>query len=107
MKGLLSADNALGLAVMVKHLPEKMRKKALFYGLDYYKKKKAKEEAGEDLDKHAVNTDGILVRMFGMFCGTVIAVEIMDIAFSVDSVLAAFAISEQIGVLFLGGILEY
>src|SRR3954452_1196144 len=33
LEGLLSADNALVLAVMVKHLPEKQRKKALFYGL--------------------------------------------------------------------------
>lgn len=30
LEGLLSADNALVLAVMVKHLPEKQRKKALF-----------------------------------------------------------------------------
>lgn len=33
LEGLLSADNALVLAVMVKHLPPKKRKKALFYGL--------------------------------------------------------------------------
>ncbi|MGQ0514593.1 TerC family protein, partial [Bacillus sp. D-CC] len=33
LEGLLSADNALVLAVMVKHLPEEKRKKALFYGL--------------------------------------------------------------------------
>ena len=33
MEGLLSADNALVLAVMVRHLPFKQRKKALFYGL--------------------------------------------------------------------------
>ena len=33
LEGLLSADNALVLAVMVKHLPEKQRKRALFYGL--------------------------------------------------------------------------
>ena len=33
LEGLLSADNALVLAVMVKHLPEKQRRKALFYGL--------------------------------------------------------------------------
>ena len=33
MEGLLSADNALVLAVMVRHLPEKQRKKALMYGL--------------------------------------------------------------------------
>lgn len=33
LEGLLAADNALVLAIMVKHLPEKQRKKALFYGL--------------------------------------------------------------------------
>ena len=33
LEGLLSADNALVLAVMVKHLPEDAQKKALFYGL--------------------------------------------------------------------------
>lgn len=33
LEGLLAADNALVLAIMVKHLPEKERKKALFYGL--------------------------------------------------------------------------
>src|SRR5690625_3151703 len=33
LEGLLAADNALVLAIMVKHLPEKKRKKALFYGL--------------------------------------------------------------------------
>lgn len=143
MEGLLSADNALVLAVMVKHLPEKMRKKALFYGLlgayvfrfiaigigvfliqfwyvkvfgaaylawlaikyfmDKAKAKKA-EEAGEE-ESHGVNTSGILVRMFGTFWGTVIAVEMMDIAFSVDSVLAAFGVSEQVWVLLLGGML--
>jgi YkoY family integral membrane protein len=38
------------------------------------------------------------------FWRTVLAVEIMDIAFSIDSVLAAFGVSEQIWVLYLGGI---
>src|SRR5690606_30180096 len=33
LEGLLAADNALVLAIMVKHLPEDQRKKALFYGL--------------------------------------------------------------------------
>lgn len=33
LEGLLAADNALVLAIMVKHLPEDKRKKALFYGL--------------------------------------------------------------------------
>ena len=33
LEGLLAADNAVVMAVMVKHLPPKQRKKALFYGL--------------------------------------------------------------------------
>ena len=33
IEGLLSADNALVLAVLVKHLPEKQRKRALLYGM--------------------------------------------------------------------------
>ncbi len=33
LEGLLAADNALVLAIMVKHLPGEQRKKALFYGL--------------------------------------------------------------------------
>lgn len=139
LEGLLSADNALVLAVMVKHLPDKQRKKALFYGLlgayffrflaigvgvfliklwwvkvlgaaylawlaiQYFIEKSrggGTEEEIEDL-----KAKGILIRLFGTFWGTVIAVEIMDIAFSVDSVLAAFGVSEQIWVLLLGGML--
>src|SRR5690625_6470226 len=34
IEGLLAADNALVLAIMVKHLPDEERKKSLFYGLD-------------------------------------------------------------------------
>lgn len=33
LEGLLAADNAIVMAVMVKHLPEEQRKRALFYGL--------------------------------------------------------------------------
>jgi len=139
LEGLLSADNALVLAVMVKHLPEKQRKKALFYGLlgayvfrfiaigvgvfliklwwvkalgaaylawlaiKYFMDKS--KEAGNDEEIAGMKTEGILIRLFGTFWGTIAAVEIMDIAFSVDSVLAAFGVSEQIWVLLLGGML--
>nr|WP_255807603.1 TerC family protein [Cohnella mopanensis] len=147
LEGLLSADNALVLAVMVRHLPKEQQKKALFYGLigayvfrflaigigTYlvkitwikvagglyllwialsnlfhlefafarvggiplipYIRRKEEEEEGE------VKNKGL------SFWRTVLAVEIMDIAFSIDSVLAAFGVSEEVWVLFLGGIL--
>ncbi len=137
LEGLLSADNALVLAVMVKHLPEKQRKKALFYGLlgayifrfiaigigvfliklwwvkvlgaaylawlaiKYFIDKS--KNSGSEEEIAGMNTNGILIRLFGTFWGTIAAVEIMDIAFSVDSVLAAFGVSEEIWVLLLGG----
>ncbi|WP_210365048.1 hypothetical protein [Bacillus sp. REN3] len=140
LEGLLSADNALVLAVMVKHLPEKQRKKALFYGLlgayafrfiaigigvyliklwwvkvigaaylawlsikYFIDKKKGEQPEIEDIGD--ISKNGILIRLFGTFWGTVAAVEIMDIAFSVDSVLAAFGISQEVWVLLLGGML--
>ncbi|MGG3737043.1 TerC family protein [Aeribacillus pallidus] len=138
LEGLLSADNALVLAVMVKHLPEQQRRKALFYGLlgaytfrfiaiglglflikiwwvkilgagylawlsiKYFKDKRTEKQEEEF---EGINQKGILVRLFGTFWGTVVAVELMDIAFSVDSVLAAFGISDKVWVLLLGGIL--
>lgn len=135
LEGLLSADNALVLAVMVKHLPKDQRKKALTYGLvgAYFFRfvfiglgmllikfwwikvlgaaylawlvvkhfwLVEKEEAAEEMKK-----EGWLVRTFGVFWATVISVELMDLAFSADSILAAFAISEKVWILLIGGML--
>jgi len=128
LEGLLSADNALVLAIMVKHLPKRDQKKALFYGIIgaylfrfvaiglgtylisiwwikavgalyllwmslqfFIKKNKDDEDEVEDIP-------------YG-FWRTVLAVEMMDIAFSIDSVLAAFGVSDQIWVLYIGGVL--
>lgn len=127
LEGLLSADNALVLAVMVRHLPRKERKKALFYGIFgayffrflvigvgvtlihiawikivcghyllwivFQNLLQKKEEEGEVQNK----------RMG--FWRTVLTVELMDISFSFDSIMAAFGVSNQEWVLFLGGIL--
>jgi len=137
IEGLLSADNALVLAVLVKHLPEKQRRKALMYGMfgayffrfifigigvylikfwfikvlgalylgwlvySHFRKKGGDEED----DAKEFKKDSLLVRIFGTFWATVISVELMDIAFSVDSILAAFAISDQVWVLLVGGVL--
>jgi YkoY family integral membrane protein len=141
LEGLLSADNALVLAVMVRPLPENQRKKALFYGLigayafrfiaiglgviliqlwwvkvlgaaylawlsiKYFLDKRKNNEVEEEVEGKGLNKGSILIRLFGTFWGTVIAVELMDIAFSVDSVLAAFGVSEKVWVLLIGGML--
>lgn len=145
MEGLLSADNAIALAVQVKHLPDKQRKKALMYGLwgaylfrfiaigigtalvklwwvkligglylvwmavkffkEYFEKKRKgdTEEDGEEVEENH-KLDG-LAKYIGVFWATVATVEMMDIAFSVDSVLAAFGVSDNVGILLLGGML--
>jgi YkoY family integral membrane protein len=139
LEGLLSADNALVLAVMVRHLPVAQRKKALFCGLigayllrfiaigigvyliqlwwikalgalylawlsiRYFIDKKKGEKVDEEVQ--GVKKNGLLIRMFGPFWGTVVSVEMMDAAFSVDSILAALGISEKVWVLLIGGML--
>ena len=126
LEGLLAADNAVVLAVMVKHLSPKDRKKALFYGLlgafvfriiailllvwlvqwwfvqaigalylfyvsishligIYKHKSDSEEEKERELEKHEKKGSG--------FWMTVLKVEVADIAFAVDSILAAAAIA--------------
>lgn len=126
LEGLLSADNALVLAIMVKHLPKHDQKKALFYGiLGAYLFRFIAIGLGTYLIKiWWIKAAGALYllwmsyQFFFMkkeeeekvqatnmgFWRTVLAVEIMDIAFSIDSVLAAFGVSDQVWVLYLGGI---
>lgn len=124
LEGLLAADNALVLAIMVKHLPENQRKKALFYGLagafvfrfaslfvisflvdvwqvqaigalyllfiagnHIFRKvvvKKSENEADREAGKPKKQTG---------FWTTVLKVEVADIAFAIDSILAAVALA--------------
>lgn len=122
LEGLLSVDNAVVLAVMVKHLPEEKRKKALFYGLlgavvfrlaalfmisllvnvwqiqaigalyllymcisNIIKKiLESKKEDENEEEKQKKKQSG--------FWMTVLKVEIADVAFAVDSMLAAVAL---------------
>lgn len=126
LEGLLAADNAVVMAVMVKHLPKEQQKKALFYGLigafvlrftalfmitlivdfwfiqaigaayllfisfkniyDLKKHKDDDEDDGEsDEDKKP--------KKGSSFWATVVKVEIADLAFAVDSMLAAVALA--------------
>jgi YkoY family integral membrane protein len=127
LEGLLSADNALVLAVMVKHLPKQQRKKALFYGIfgayffrfvviglgvSLIKIAWIKIVFGhyllwivfQNLFQKNAEDDEVHHKKMG-FWRTVLTVELMDISFSFDSVLAAFGVSNQEWVLFLGGVL--
>ncbi|QHS23633.1 TerC family protein [Virgibacillus sp. MSP4-1] len=125
LEGILAADNALVLAIMVKHLPEKERKKALFYGLlgafilragslflisfiadvwqvqaigaayllflalnHLFKKYVKKQDEHENEEGEA----GTAEEGSG-FWMTVLKVELADIAFAVDSILAAVALA--------------
>ncbi|PAK73524.1 hypothetical protein B8W95_06270 [Staphylococcus pasteuri] len=160
LEGLLAADNAIVMAVMVKHLPPEQRKKALFYGLlgtfvfrflalflisiianfwfiqaagavyliymsiknlwEFFHKKDDKnhENVGDD---HHFDEDGQEKKVGPKaFWGTVFKVEFADIAFAIDSMLAALAITVtlpkvgihfggmdlgQFSVMFLGGMI--
>ncbi|MBD1381869.1 TerC family protein [Metabacillus arenae] len=121
LEGLLAADNALVLAIMVKHLPEEDRKKALFYGLagafvfrfaslfiisflvdvwqiqalgalyllfiaiNHIVRKLVFKKKEENVEEKEKKKSG--------FWGTVLKVELADIAFAIDSILAAVALA--------------
>jgi YkoY family integral membrane protein len=118
LEGLLSADNALVLAVMVRHLPKQERKRALRYGIwgafifrliavigatFLLKFWWLKVVGGLYLLYLAIkhfaipgdDSSGERRSRFGSgFWATVVNVEIADIAFSMDSILAAVAMAE-------------
>ncbi|WP_394175249.1 TerC family protein [Guptibacillus hwajinpoensis] len=122
LEGVLAADNALVMAIMVKHLDPQKRKKALFYGLggafvfrfgslfiisflvdiwqvqaigavyllflslNHLVKKFILSKRKEDKKKKKDNEGS-------GFWTTVLKVELADIAFAVDSILAAVALA--------------
>jgi YkoY family integral membrane protein len=120
LEGLLSADNALVLAVMVRHLPKHQQKRALRYGmlgafvfrliavlfaasvLHYWILKAlggvyllyialshlSHRDEGHETAHRSRFGEG--------FWGTVIGVEVTDIVFSIDSILAAVATAEAL-----------
>ncbi|MBI1333036.1 MAG: hypothetical protein GC165_09165 [Armatimonadetes bacterium] len=129
LEGLLSADNALVLAIMVKHLPHDRQKKALLYGLGgaFVFRFLAILFATIVLKQWWLQALGALYLMFVTgkhffgaaacrdvkpvergFWATVVVVEITDIAFAVDSVLAGITFvgndQTKIWVVFFGAI---
>ncbi|EIA21251.1 TerC family membrane protein [Listeria fleischmannii subsp. coloradonensis] len=146
LEGILAADNAVVMAVMVKHLPEKQQKKALFFGLmgafvfrfaalfliSFLANVWQVQALGalyllyiaiSHIVKHIKGTDHNekeTKKSGSGFWMTVLKVEIADIAFAIDSMLAAVALAitlpktgwgqiggidtGQFAVMFLGGL---
>ncbi len=132
LEGLLSCDNAVVLALLVKDLPPEQRGKALRYGIlgAYVFRITAlflavwimtiwwiKVAGGlylcwlaiDFFRKHGGNKDEVrkvkLIWGLGAFWSTVVWVELTDIVFSVDSIAAAVALSKHLWVLIVGGLL--
>jgi YkoY family integral membrane protein len=134
LEGLLSADNALVLAILVLGLPREEQKRALRYGIfgafafrviaillaTYLMRVSWVRLAGGAYllylsyahffrrDEHSARHAPPPARpAFGLsaFWATVVRVEFVDIAFSVDSILVAVALSNKLWVIVLGGIL--
>lgn len=130
LEGLLSADNALILAIIVRHLPKELQKKALFYGLGgafvfrmiaivsasmlvgfwwiqligaaYLIFLPVKHFISKAGEKHVKGKAGT------SFWMTVLYAELADIAFAIDSVLVAVAIEphpDKIWVVYFGAII--
>lgn len=124
LEGLLSADNALVLAVMVRHLPKDQQGRALRYGIfgAFFFRAVAVLLATQILDfwqfevagglyllwlafRHLLSRDvhdpdeeaaeSVKPSRMRGFWGTVIGVELADIAFSIDSILAAVAMADE------------
>ncbi|MCW5939635.1 MAG: TerC family protein [Fimbriimonadaceae bacterium] len=130
LEGLLSADNALVLAIMVRHLPGKLQRKALLYGLGgaFVFRLIAILTVTWIINLWWLQAIGaayllwLFVRHFWLhsqshhakpktegrgFWQTVVAVELADIAFAIDSVVAAVALvrgADKVWVIYLGAI---
>ncbi|WP_227395709.1 TerC family protein [Jeotgalibacillus aurantiacus] len=139
LEGILAADNAVVMAVMVKHLPEEQRKKALFYGLfgafvfrlaslfliavliDVWQVQaigavyllyiSISHIVKQIVTKNDELTDAAeaekAVKKGSGFWMTVLKVELADIAFAIDSMLAAVALAitlPAVGAFEIGGI---
>ncbi|BAW00630.1 YkoY family integral membrane protein [Thermus thermophilus] len=124
LEALLSGDNALVLAVMVKPLPPELRRKALFYGIlgAYLLRGLALLFAVFLIRLWWVQVLGglylvyLMVQHFrdhpeakplpeataGEFWRVVVLINLVDLAFAVDSILAVVAFSKDFLLVFLG-----
>lgn len=129
LEGILSVDNALVLAILVRDLPPKARKRALTYGIvgAFVFRFIALVFAAHLMSMSAFKLLGggylVYLAMKHMFFFTreaanqsreavarnfwmtVLVVELTDIAFSIDSITTAVAMSNKLLIVWLGGIL--
>lgn len=127
LEAVLSVDNAIVLALLVKHLPPKDARRALTYGLwgalvfriicvflasHLLNLNFVKWIGGGYLLYLGLahffrnRSDEHKARQVKMgFWGTVLFVELTDLAFAVDSILAAVAVSPKLWVVITGGML--
>lgn len=133
LESILSVDNALVLAIIASRLPKEEQRKALIYGLagavvfrlialtimTYLIKWSWVKFAGggylvfialqnlfqpSKTDKLQKNENASKVSR-KEFWKIVIKIEILDMAFAVDSILAAVAVTPKIWIVFIGGLL--
>ncbi|MDZ4286893.1 MAG: hypothetical protein U0984_02990 [Prosthecobacter sp.] len=128
IEGLLSFDNALAIAAMASHLPDKQRLWALRVGIlgayafrglallfasfiienpwlkligaTYLMHLMAHHFAGKHGPAPAVDTPGHAIKR--SFWGTVASIELMDLSLGVDNVVAAVALSDEFWVVCTG-----
>ncbi|WP_066305521.1 TerC family protein [Bacillus sp. FJAT-29814] len=75
----------------------------LWLAVKFFIDKYGRKEGGDEETIQAPK--GWLTKTFGFFWATVISVELMDLAFSVDSILTALAVSDEVWVILLGGMI--
>jgi YkoY family integral membrane protein len=129
LEGILSIDNAVVLALLAKGLPPRLQKRALTYGLagafffrfvalffvTYLMQMRWVKFVGGGylilvalkhfLFGEAKNDDAANASSPQNFWKVVIAIELTDVAFAVDSILAAVAVTQKLWVVFTGGVL--
>jgi YkoY family integral membrane protein len=129
LEGILSVDNSLVLAILVRTLPKKQQKKALMYGIfgAFFFRFLALVFAAHLMRFLAFKIIGggylvylAMKHMFffykedahqaspkvaASFWKTVVIVELTDIAFSIDSITTAVAMSNKLLVIWLAGIM--
>jgi predicted tellurium resistance membrane protein TerC len=69
---------------------------------DYFKTEKTPEHEDDTLNKKENWVYKHTIGRFGIFWSTVIMVEVMDLAFSIDNVFAAVAFTDNIYLIWIG-----